>query len=307
MLVTILGGDSFPGRALAARLARQGELGGRAITGLTLSDRRAPPAPAAGFPIATLAGELDDPEALAIAIPEGTAVIFHLAGAGTPAAEADFDLGLRVNLQGGLALLEACRALVVPPRLVLGASVSGLRGGQAGVAAEALPGNSQGAQKAMLALLLQDASRHGLVDAVTLILPHIVPRPARPGHPADFVAALWREPLAGRPTLCPVPEDFCLWLGAPERAVDWLLRAATLDTAALGPDRGLAAPGLSLSAGQMRDALPEAARPLVRFAPDPVLRAIAETWPAACRAERALALGFPPQPPPDPSALGVPA
>jgi nucleoside-diphosphate-sugar epimerase len=296
MLVTILGGGGFLGRKLAQRLARDGTLGGKPITGLTLFDLQAPPAVQAPFPVSTLAGDITDTDALAIAVPEGTAVIFHLAAVVSAAAEADFDLGMRVNLYGTLALLEACRALPAPPRVVFTSSVASFGGGQQALVPDdgrQVPGNSYGAQKAIGELLLQDASRRGFMDAVAIRLPTVIVRPGRPNKAASsFVSAVLREPLLGLDAVCPVPEDFGVWVCSPRRAVTWFLHAASMDTAPMGLDRGINPPGARVTVAEMLAALPAEARARVRFVPDAEIHAIVNGWPAAFAATRARALGF---------------
>jgi D-erythronate 2-dehydrogenase len=301
MTITILGGGGFLGRKLAQRLAQDGQLGGQPIKGLTLFDLEAPPAPEAPFPVRCLAGDIADPAAVAAAIPPGTRVVVHLAAVVSAQAEADLDLGLRVNIQGVLALLQACRALQEPPRVVFASSVASFGGGQEAVLpddARQLPGNSYGAQKAIGELLLQDATRRGLMDAVSLRLPTVIIRPGRPNKAASsFVSAILREPLLGLPAELPVGEDFALWICSPRRAVDWFLHAMTMDTAPLGLDRGINPPGRSATVAKLLQALETvagpAARALVRPAPDPAIEAIIGGWPAAFTAERARRLlGF---------------
>jgi nucleoside-diphosphate-sugar epimerase len=300
MKITILGAGGFLGRKLAARLAQTGELGGRTISGLTLFDLNVPPAPAAAFPIRRIPGDLANPATVAEAIPADTDVVFHLAAVVSAAAEADFDLGLRVNLQGTLAVLAACRRLQRAPRLVFTSSVASFGGGQGAMVPDdgrQLPANSYGAQKAMGELLLQDASRRGMVDAVSLRLPTVIVRPGRPNKAASsFVSAIVREPLLGLPTTCPVGPEFAIWVCSPRRAVEWFLHAATMDTAALGLDRGINPPGLSVTVAELLAALEatggQEARNLVSFQPDPAIEAIVSGWPASFAATRARALGF---------------
>ena len=300
MQVTILGGGGFIGRKLAVRLAKDGTLGGRPVTSLTLFDIAAPPAPAgAGFPVRSLAGDIADPKQLAGAIPPGTEVIFHLAAVVSAAAEADWTLGLRVNLAGTLAVIEACRALPGTPRVVFTSSVASFAGGQGALVADdarQVPSNSYGAQKAAAELLLQDASRKGFLDGVSLRLPTIVVRPGRPNKAASsFVSAIVREPLLGLATELPVADDFALFVASPRRAVEWLLHAATMDTAPLGNDRGVNLPGLTVTVGEMLAALDDArpgAAGLVERRPDPVIAGIVSPWPARFTADRARALGF---------------
>ena len=299
MNITIIGGGGFLGRKIADSLAATGKLGYRSVTSLTLFDL-APPAPlAARFPVHCVGGDVT---ALpADAIPAGTDVVFHLAAVVSAAAEADYDLGRRVNLRGNDAVVDACRALAKPPRVVFTSSVASFAGGQnANLADDArqMPTNSYGAQKAAAELVLSDASRRGFLDVVTIRLPTICIRPGAPNKAASsFVSGIVREPLLGLRTNLPVPEDFAVWIASPAHAVAWLLHAASIDSALLGADRGINPPGLSVTTGAMLDAM-EAVRPgtraLVSAEPDPVIAAIVGGWPAAFAPVRAPALGFVP-------------
>jgi nucleoside-diphosphate-sugar epimerase len=299
MRITILGGGGFLGRKLAAKLAAEGTLGGRAVTALTLFDLAPPPAPKAAFPIHAVGGDIVDLPAAAV--PPGTDVIFHLAAVVSAAAEADYDLGRRVNLRGTDAVIDACRRLAAPPRVVFTSSVASFSGGQGAVLADdarQVPANSYGAQKAAAELLLADASRRGFLDAVNLRLPTVVVRPGRPNKAASSCfSAIVREPLLGLETELPVPDDFKAWIASPRSAIGWLCHAATLDTAPMGLDRSVNPPGLCATVAELLAAL-EAVRPgaagLVRRVEDPTIAAILAGWPAAFTAERARALGFAP-------------
>ena len=298
MRVSILGGGGFLGRKLAARLAGEGHLGGQTVTGLTLFDVSAPEPPgSAPFPVVSVAGDVVDlpPEA----IPPETDIVFQLAAVVSAQAEADYELGRRVNLRGVDAVIDACGRLPRPPRVVFTSSVASFSGGQHARLtddARQLPANSYGAQKAAAELLLTDASRRGFLDAVTIRLPTVIVRPGRPNKAASgFVSAIVREPLLGLPTTLPVPADFALWICSPRRAVDWLLHAAAIDTASLGLDRGVNPPGVSVTVAAMLEALdvvqPGAAA-LVSPESDPAVAAIVGGWPAAFEPVRARALGF---------------
>jgi len=300
MKISILGGAGFLGRKLAARLAQTGTLAGRPITDLTLFDLAAPLPPAgAPFPVHSHAGDLVElPEP---AIPPATDVVFHLAAVVSAAAEADYDLGRRVNLRGTDAVVDACRRLARPPRVVFTSSVASFSGGQGAVLADdarQLPANSYGAQKAAAELILADASRRGFLDAVSIRLPSITVRPGRPNKAASsFLSAIIREPLLGLSTELPVPEHFAAWIASPRRAIEWLLHAAALDTTSLRLDRGINPPGISATVSQMLaalDAVKPGAAALVRPAEDPDIAAIVGTWPAAFAPVRARRLGFAP-------------
>ncbi len=289
MHITILGGGGFLGRKLAARLATEGHA-------LTLFDMVAPVVP---FAARCLGGDVTDPVAMTAAIPPETDVVVHLAAVVSAQAEADYDLGMRVNLHGTLAVIEAARRCVKPPRVVFTSSVASFSAPVGTVMAEdarQMPLNSYGAEKAAAELLLQDASRRGMVDAVNLRLPTVIVRPGRPNKAASsFVSSVLREPLLGLETTLPVTPDFALWVASPRVVVDWLRHAAVMDTAPLGTDRGINPPGLTVTVAEMLAALTPAERALVRAEPDASVQAIVGTWPARFVDARARRLGFAPQ------------
>lgn len=300
MQITILGGGGFLGRKLAERLAADGALGGQPVTALTLFDLAAPQPLAAPFPVRCLGGDVASAADLAQAIPDGTAVVVHLAAVVSAAAEADYDLGQRVNILGTLAVIERCRQLARPPRVLFTSSVASFGGGQEANLpddARQLPGNSYGAQKAIGELLLQDATRKGFLDAVSIRLPTVVVRPGRPNKAASsFFSGILREPMLGLESELPVGDGFKVWVCSPRRAVDWFLHALTMDTSSLGVDRGINPPGLCCTVGEMLAALERVGGPqalaLVQRRPDPAIEAIVGGWPAKFTAERARRLGF---------------
>jgi nucleoside-diphosphate-sugar epimerase len=306
MNITILGGGGFLGRKVAAQLARTGTLGGKPVTGLTLFDLHQPPPLEAPFPVATLAGDIVAlPEA---AIPSGTNVIFHLAAVVSAQAEADYELGRRVNLRGTDAVVDACRRIVgqggKPPRVVFTSSVASFSGGQTanlGDDARQVPANSYGAQKAAAELILADASRRGFMDTVSLRLPTVIVRPGRPNKAASsFFSAIVREPLLGLQTELPVPDDFAAWFCSPRSATRWLLHAGALNSGEMGLDRGINPPGISVTIAQLLaglDTVKPGAAALVRRLPDPAIEAIVGTWPPLFTPVRSLALGFAPHEP----------
>ncbi len=302
MHITILGAAGFLGRKVATRLAQDATLGGRNIESLTLFDLNPPPPLDAPFPVHTLGGDIAClPQG---AIPQQTDVVFHLAAVVSAAAEADYELGRNVNVRGTDAVIDACRALPAPPRVVFTSSVASFGGGQSAILpddARQLPTNSYGAQKAAAELFLSDATRRGFLDAVCIRLPTVVIRPGRPNKAASsFVSGILREPLLGLTAELPVPDDFKVWICSPRRAVDWLLHAAAMDTAAMGPDRGINPPGLSVPVADMLAALDRVApgaSALIRRQPDPAIAAIVGGWPAAFAPHRAQTLGFSPHEP----------
>jgi len=297
MKVSILGGGGFLGRKIAARLAKDGVLRDQPITELTLFDVVDPPKPEAPFQVNAIGGDVVNlPDS---AIPAGTDVVFHLASVVSAQAEADYDLGRRVNIRGTDAVIDRCRALGTQPRVVFTSSVASFSASQNSILpdnARQIPGNSYGAQKAAAELLLADASRRGFLDAVTLRLPTVIVRPGRPNKAASsFFSAIVREPLLGLDTELPVGDDFAVWVCSPRRAVDWLLHAAVIDTTTMGLDRSIDPPGISTTVAHLLQALdqvsPGASSHVKRVA-DEAIAAIVSTWPPAFEALHARTLGF---------------
>lgn len=298
MKISILGGGGFLGRRIAALLARDGAIGGKPVTALTLFDMAPPPAPSnAPFSVHCIGGDVVDlPHA---AIPPGTDIVFHLAAVVSAQAEADYDLGRRVNLRGTDAVIDACRELAQPPRVVFTSSVASFSGGQSAIlpdAARQIPANSYGAQKAMAEITLADATRRGFLDAVCVRLPTVTVRPGRPNRAASgFFSGIIREPLLGLEAELPVPDDFAVWICSPRRAVDWLLHAAILDSTPMGLDRSVTPPGISVTIGQMRTALEavrQGASTLIKRVDDKAIADIVSTWPAGFDPVRGRQLGF---------------
>ena len=303
MKVLITGGGGFIGHRLARELLERGTLAApdgapAAISAIKLLDRAFPPAPDAR--LTCVPGDLSAPGLIYAALDRDTAAVFHLAAVVSAGAEADFDLGYRVNLDGTRLLLEACRGLQRPPRLVFASSVAAFGGDLPAVLDDATtpnPQTSYGAQKVIGEYLVSDYTRKGYVDGRSLRLPTIVVRPGRPNLAASsFASSIFREPLNGVVCECPVPESTGIWLLSPRRVVDALIHAHDLPAAAWGVNRVLNLPGITVTVAEgvaaLRRIAGEAAAARVRFAPDERINRIVQGWPVRFRTPRATALGF---------------
>jgi len=285
------------GRKLVARLGEDGRLGDAELERLTLMDVEAPDPPPSGE---SFAGDLADPATAQRLVDGRPDVIVHLAAVVSGEAEADFDKGYRVNLDGTRALLEAVRAAAYAPRLVLASSIAVFGAPLPNPIPEdfaTLPLTSYGTQKAIDELLLADYTRRGFVDGVGIRLPTICIRPGAPNKAASgFFSNILREPLVGKEAVLPVPETVRHWHASPRSAVGFCLRAATVDTELIGPRRTLSMPGLSATVGEQIEALRrvggEAAVRLIRHEPDPQIMEMVGNWAAALDASRAERLGF---------------
>ena len=305
MHILIIGAAGMVGRKLTAALVGNGEVGGKPIDKLTLADVVAPEAPA-GFTgeVDAKAIDLSAPEAAATLVDSRPDLIFHLAAIVSGEAEADFDKGYRINLDGTRYLLEAIRqeGMKSPylPRLVFTSSIAVFGAPFPDAIGDEFfttPLTSYGTQKAICELLLNDYSRKGFVDGIGIRLPTIAIRPGKPNLAASgFFSNILREPLIGQEAVLPVSRDVRHWFASPRAAVGFLIHAATLDTTKLGWRRTLSAPGLSATVGEEIEALRRVAGDkavsLIREEPNETIVKIVEGWPRNFDTRRALALGF---------------
>jgi len=283
------------GRKLTERLVKDGGL-----DELLLHDVVAPIPPAAPFKIRSVVSDLSTPgeaEKLVAGKPD---LIFHLAAIVSGEAEADFDKGYRINLDGTRLLFEAIRKANYKPRVVFTSSIAVFGSPFPDAIGDEFlnaPLTSYGTQKAIDELLLADYSRRGFFDGIGLRLPTICVRPGKPNKAASgFFSGIIREPLAGQEAVLPVPKSVRHWFASPRAAIEFLLHAAKLDTAQLGARRSLNMPGVTATVGEQIEALRrvagDAAARLIREQPDPVIQKIVEGWPRNFDARRAAALGF---------------
>lgn len=305
MRIVVTGGGGFLGRMLAAAMVARGGLalgsGAAApLTALALLDRTFSANRIEDDRVSYVDGDIADPDFAARALAPGADAVFHLAAAVSAEAELDFDLGMRVNIDGTRCMLEACRGLTRPPRFVLTSSVAAFGGDLPDVVSDstaATPQSSYGTQKVIGELLVADYSRKGFIDGRSVRLPTIVVRPGKPNRAASgFMSSILREPLAGLPAICPVPPETKMWILSPQRAVDTLIHAMELSANSLGWNRTLNAPGVTVSVAEALNALERMAGPetaaLVRFQRDQDIEKIVMSWPAQFRTARADELGF---------------
>ena len=297
MKVVITGGAGFIGSKLARAL-----LGRDDVERLVLFDVAPPAAPPDDDRVELRTGDIAEPVDVAAALGPDASLVFHLAAVVSGQAEAEFDLGLRVNLDGTRTLLEACRGLAAPPRVVFTSSVAAFGGALPEVLSDATPTNPQtsyGNQKVIGEHLVKDYSRKGFIDGRALRLPTIVVRPGAPNLAASgFASSIVREPLMGRDYICPVAPEVRMWSLSPRRAVAALLHAAELPAEAWGVDRVLNLPGLTVSMAETVAAMRRLAgdAPLKRLGwqTDDTIMGFVEGWPASFETPRALAMGFEP-------------
>jgi nucleoside-diphosphate-sugar epimerase len=301
--ILVLGAAGMVGRKLVERLVADGRLGKNEIAAMTLHDVVAPKKPEkAGFPVEVLSGDFavsGVAEKLVAGRPD---VIFHLAAIVSGEAELDFDKGYRINLDGTRMLFDAIRLAGggYKPRVVFTSSIAVFGAPFPDAIGDEFfntPLLSYGTQKAIGELLLADYSRRGFMDGVGIRLPTICIRPGLPNKAASgFFSGILREPLAGKEAVLPVSEDVRHWHASPRSAVGFLIHAATIDTAIVGPRRNLTMPGISATVGEQIAALKRVAGEKVaariKREPDSFIMGIVAGWPRNFNPKRALELGF---------------
>jgi len=301
MHILITGAAGMVGRKLAERLLKQGEIGRREITKLTLHDVVAPQTqPTARTTILPIVGDISDRTLVDRLVAENPDIVIHLAAIVSGEAEADFDKGYAVNFDGTRHLFDALRLKNYRPRVIFASSIAVF----GTPFPEPIPDEfhltpltSYGTQKAVGELLLNDYSRRGFFDGIGLRLPTICVRPGSPNKAASgFFSNIIREPLKGEEAVLPVSESVRHWHASPRAAVGFFLRAAEMDFERLGSRRCLTMPGVSVTVREQIAALKkvagEKAVKLIRRSPDPIIAKIVAGWPISFEAKRATDLAF---------------
>lgn len=309
MKIAITGAAGFIGQKLMQQFLAHPRVatptGEQTVTELRLFDVVEPPLPtkaAAGEAISihTQVGDITNAGDLDVLLSGGVDAIIHLAAVVSSAAEADLDLGLRVNLDGTRAVLEACRALPAPPLFLFASSVAVYGGELPEVVRDdtaLTPQSSYGAQKVIGEQLINDFSRRGIIDGRVLRLPTIAVRPGKPNAAASsFASSIIREPIQGDAAILPVPEELPVYLLSPRGVVRNLVHALSIPAEQFGGSRSLMLPGISVTVAEMLAALERAggaeARARVKTEPDPRIQAIVGSWPARFATDKADRLGF---------------
>ncbi|MCR9202466.1 MAG: SDR family oxidoreductase [Planctomycetaceae bacterium] len=300
MRVLIIGGAGMIGGRLIRQLEADTTLNGEPVDHVISFDVIETPA-TERLSLSSVTGDLSDPQQCQSLIAHRPDVIFHLAAIVSGEAEADFEKGYRINLDGTRHLLDAIVAAAdYCPRVVFTSSIAVFGAPFPGAISDEFhtaPLTSYGTQKAIAELLLNDFSRRQLLDGVGIRLPTICVRPGKPNKAASgFFSNIIREPLAGEEAVLPVSEDVRHWHASPQSAVNFLTHAAGLKTDALGTRRNLTMPGLSVTVGEQIDALRRVAGDNVvariRRVPDDAIAKMVAGWPRRFAPERALQLGF---------------
>ena len=305
MHVMIVGATGMMGRKLSQKLSREPKIAQFGIDAITLVDIVQPMTyQEFDGKQQSIAADLSAPETAHLLISLRPDIIFHLAAIVSGEAEADFEKGYQINLDGTRQLFESIRQAHNQdgyyPRVIFTSSIA--------VYGTPLPDyiedeylcaplTSYGTQKAICELLLTDYSRRGFMDGIAIRLPTICIRPGAPNRAASgFFSNILREPLVGQEAVLPVNEDVRHWFASPRAGVNFLIHAASIDLTSLGWRRALTMPGISATVGEELSALGRIAGKkalrLIKREPDKAIARIVAGWPCNFKTTRALSLGF---------------
>ncbi len=298
MRILITGGAGFLGQRIAHTLLKTQQK--QIVTELALADiaQLRDAALLADRRVRSITGDLR--QLLDNGLMRGVEGVFHLAAAVSGECEADMDVGLRANLDTTRALLDACRKLTTPPKLVFSSSLAVYGGDMPDVIADntlPMPQNSYGTQKFICEQLIADYTRKGFLDGRSVRLPTVTVRPGKPNKAASgFMSGIIREPLVGVEAVCPVDPQTGVWITSPRFAVAGLIAAFNTSREQWGGRTAMNLPGLSVRVADMLAALEyragAAVAARVRVQKDESISAIVGGWPWRFDTARSRDLGL---------------
>ena len=308
MRVVITGGAGFLGYRLAEALQQKGSLvvadgQSEPIEEIVLFDQPGGVARLTDLPATwrAVGGDVSGADFGAL-LGDGPVGVFHLASIVSGEGERDFDLAMRVNLDGARQLLEACRAHPHPVRLTTTSSLA-VFGPASGDTVDddslVQPATTYGMTKAILELLINDYGRKGFVDGRAARLPTVIIRPGVPNAAASSAASgVFREPLKGVDCQLPFPLETVMAVASVESIIDNLIILHEAPAEVLEGRRTVTLPSISVSFAEMVETLHQAVPAdqlgAVTVQPDPAVQAIVASWPIRVEGTRGVGFGLRP-------------
>ncbi|MBT3906410.1 MAG: NAD-dependent epimerase/dehydratase family protein [Rhodospirillaceae bacterium] len=311
MKVVITGGTGFIGQMLARRLLAKGTLisaSGRPeiIDEIVLSDFYLPEVLPEELDdrVSIVSGDISDPATINALVDRDDIAVFHFASVVSAGGEKDFDMAMRVNLDGARHVLEALRNRGGMPKLLFTSSLATFGGdampSRVSDTTKPNPQTTYGMTKFIGELMINDYARKGFVDGRVARLPNIVLRPGKPNAAASsFNSGIFREPLNVETCYLPVSRDTVMADLGHRNTVEGIITLMELDGDKLGSDRAVFLPSRSFSMHECVAAMEKvaAARGIktgdVVDKPDPLIQTIISGWPTEIDSSRGLALGLP--------------
>ncbi|MDR8401833.1 NAD-dependent epimerase/dehydratase family protein [Paraburkholderia sp. USG1] len=306
MRVMITGAAGFIGRSLTAMLLDAGRLadghgGDSAIEEIVVVDRGFPDETEWRVPdtirVVQMTGDLCDATFADRVASVGVDTVFHLAAALTLDAEVDDDAAYLVNVESIRRFISRSSAST---RFVFASSIAVFGGELPPTVTDRerfAPETTYGAHKAIAELLLADAARKNRLDARILRLPIVlIRRGANTPAVSDRIAAIVREPLAGRDVVSPLEAETQIPVASATAVAKALIQLHDTPAEMLPPWRAMNLPSLTVSVEQMIVSTfrhgNKGTLGAVRFVPDARLQAIVDGWPRAFVSDAATSLGI---------------
>lgn len=280
--VLITGAGGFIGRLLADRLLGETRLADARFTLLGSAIRNPPTDPRAR----TVNGDISDPAVRREAIGARADIVFHLAAVLTGAAEANYPLARRVNVDATLSLFEELWAKDAPCRVVFASSISVFGSSfpdRVDDDTVPRPATAYGAQKLMMEAALQYFSDRGLVDGLALRLPGITARPDfDPRSMAAAFSNLFYGYARGEDFSFPISPEGTTWLLSVKACVEALIHAGMLAAGDIGERRVFTLPAQRIRMADLGAAIARrfpASRSAITHSPDARLQALLASHP----------------------------
>lgn len=288
MKIAVIGAGGFLGMRICERLWAMPE-----ITGVQMLDRVLP----AG--IHNPKGELilsDFSEPAARAALEGADAVIFLAAILGGAAENDYALARRINIDATLDLIDHLKATAPKTRFVFASTIAAYAKPLPDPVTDLTPLGPHmvyGAQKVMIEVALSNFAARGWLDAVSLRPSAIVARDgADAALKSAFLSRLFWCVRRGEDMVLPVAETNRTWLASVDNVAQNFIHATQV--ANLGVNRAFTLPALSLTFGELVEALkrryPESPS-RIRFEPDEQIVSLFGSYPGLIT-ETADRLGF---------------
>ncbi|KAJ9239220.1 hypothetical protein DTO169E5_4510 [Paecilomyces variotii] len=297
MHILITGAAGFIGQLLAREL-----LNGESYK-VTLTDINEPPIPkGVKYPQNARIIKADLLSGADTVVDKSLDAVYAFHGIMSSGSEANFDLGLRVNIDATRSLLDELRKTAPGVRVIYSSSQAVYGQPLPEVVDDSVtptPQSSYGAEKLICEALINEYTRRGFITGFTLRFPTISVRPGAPTAAASsFLSGMIREPLNGQESVIPLKDrSFKSWLCSPKTLVHNLLFTLTLPADSLPPHiRQINVPGICVTIQEMMDALEKVGGKdklaLLKEEEDASLKAILHSWPTKFDNSQAIKLGF---------------